>query len=193
MFCCRWSSRRSWNHQLAAVGAYFDVGNVLGYTSIRRTGSDSRQAIRRVHQGLQGVGIGRLLRSARGRCAWKETMSAACVGYDKTLVAEMMPPDRHCSAHESGDGQDCEDVKSEISNLKFQIQENRWQRSESLKPGHDGALSLQAYRGLGTGRAWRIRTRSARRGSVGHGRKCAQGRRRSAAHGQIRGTTNLRS
>jgi len=83
----------------AKVGVYFDVGNVLGYHQhppdwIETLG----KRIKRVHIkdfkhtfGWQGnYDFCDLL---KGDVPWKETMAALKkIGYDKTLVAEMIPP-----------------------------------------------------------------------------------------------------
>jgi L-ribulose-5-phosphate 3-epimerase len=79
-----------------AVGIYFDVGNVLGYHQhpphwIEILG----KRIRRVHIKDFKTAIGNL----NGMCdlldgdvPWAETMSALrAIGYDRTVVAEMMP------------------------------------------------------------------------------------------------------
>jgi hexulose-6-phosphate isomerase len=80
------------------VGAYFDVGNVLGYHQhpphwIEILGP----RIRRVHIKDFKKAIGTLAGFCdllEGDVPWKETMAALRkIGYDKTLVAEMMPPD----------------------------------------------------------------------------------------------------
>ena len=80
------------------VGAYFDVGNVLGYHQhpphwIEILGP----RIRRVHIKDFKKEVGNLSGFCdllAGDVPWKATMDALrSVGYDKTLVAEMMPPD----------------------------------------------------------------------------------------------------
>ena len=80
------------------VGVYFDVGNVLGYHQhpphwIEILGP----RIRRVHIKDFKKSVGNLSGFCdllAGDVPWKETMAALRkIGYDKTLVAEMMPPD----------------------------------------------------------------------------------------------------
>ena len=80
------------------VGAYFDVGNVLGYHQhpphwIEILG----KRIRRVHIKDFKKSVGTLSGFCdllAGDVPWKETIHALrAIGYDKTLVAEMMPPD----------------------------------------------------------------------------------------------------
>jgi hexulose-6-phosphate isomerase len=80
------------------VGCYFDVGNVLGYHQhpphwIEILG----QRIRRVHIKDFKKEVGTLAGFCdllAGDVPWKETMAALrSIGYDKTIVAEMMPPD----------------------------------------------------------------------------------------------------
>jgi hexulose-6-phosphate isomerase len=80
------------------VGAYFDVGNVLGYHQhpphwIEILG----KRIRRVHIKDFKKSVGTLAGFCdllAGDVPWKETMAALrAIEYDKTLVAEMMPPD----------------------------------------------------------------------------------------------------
>jgi hexulose-6-phosphate isomerase len=80
------------------AGAYFDVGNVLGYHQhpphwIEILGP----RIRRVHIKDFKSAVGNLsgfCDLTAGDVPWKETMAALRkVGYDKTLVAEMMPPE----------------------------------------------------------------------------------------------------
>ena len=80
------------------VGVYFDVGNVLGYHQhppdwIRLLG----KRIRRVHIKDFKTSVGNLSGFCDlldGDVPWEETMSALReIAYDKTLVAEMMPPD----------------------------------------------------------------------------------------------------
>jgi hexulose-6-phosphate isomerase len=79
------------------VGAYFDVGNVLGYHQhpphwIEILGP----RIRRVHIKDFKNAVGNITGFCdllAGDVPWAETMSALRgIGYDKTLVAEMMPP-----------------------------------------------------------------------------------------------------
>jgi hexulose-6-phosphate isomerase len=81
-----------------SVGAYFDVGNVLGYHQhpphwIEILGP----RIRRVHIKDFKKEVGNLSGFCdllAGDVPWKETMAALrAIGYDKTIVAEMMPPD----------------------------------------------------------------------------------------------------
>ncbi|MEA2736215.1 MAG: hypothetical protein QOE14_2666 [Humisphaera sp.] len=81
------------------VGAYFDVGNVLGYHQhpphwIEILGA---KRIRRVHIKDFKKEIGNLSGFCdllAGDVPWKETMAALKkIGYDKTIVAEMMPPE----------------------------------------------------------------------------------------------------
>lgn len=80
------------------VGIYFDVGNVLGYHQhpphwIEILG----KRIRRVHIKDFRNSVGNITGFCdllQGDVPWKETMNALrAIGYDKTLVAEMMPPD----------------------------------------------------------------------------------------------------
>jgi L-ribulose-5-phosphate 3-epimerase len=80
------------------VGAYFDVGNVLGYHQhpphwIEILGP----RIRRVHIKDFKKSIGNITGFCdllAGDVPWKQTMDALrAIGYDKSLVAEMMPPD----------------------------------------------------------------------------------------------------
>ena len=80
------------------VGAYFDVGNVLGYHQhpphwIRRLGP----RIRAVHVKDFKCSVGNLSGFCdllAGDVPWPETMAALReIGYDGTVVAEMMPPD----------------------------------------------------------------------------------------------------
>jgi len=80
------------------VGAYFDVGNVLGYHQhpphwIEILG----KRIRRVHIKDFKNSVGNITGFCdllQGDVPWKETMAALrAIGYNKTLVAEMMPPD----------------------------------------------------------------------------------------------------
>ena len=82
----------------ARVGAYFDVGNVLGYHQhpphwIEILGP----RIRRVHIKDFKKSVGNLSGFCdllAGDMPWKETITALRgIGYDKTIVAEMMPPD----------------------------------------------------------------------------------------------------
>ncbi len=80
------------------VGVYFDVGNVLGYHQhpphwIEILG----QRIRRVHVKDFKTSVGNLsgfCDLGDGDVPWAETIAALrAVGYDGTVVAEMMPPD----------------------------------------------------------------------------------------------------
>jgi L-ribulose-5-phosphate 3-epimerase len=80
------------------VGSYFDVGNVLGYHQhpphwIEILGP----RIWRVHIKDFKKSVGNLSGFCdllEGDVPWKATMDALRgIGYDKTLVAEMMPPD----------------------------------------------------------------------------------------------------
>jgi hexulose-6-phosphate isomerase len=80
------------------VGVYFDVGNVLGYHQhpphwIELLG----KRIRRVHIKDFQTSIGNLSGFCdllKGDVPWKESMAALRkIGYAKTLVAEMMPPE----------------------------------------------------------------------------------------------------
>jgi hexulose-6-phosphate isomerase len=81
------------------VGAYFDVGNVLGYHQhpphwIEILG----KRIRRVHIKDFKKSVGTLAGFCdllAGDMPWKQTIEALqAIGYDKTIVAEMMPPDK---------------------------------------------------------------------------------------------------
>jgi L-ribulose-5-phosphate 3-epimerase len=80
------------------VGIYFDVGNLLGYHQhpphwIQILGS----RIRRVHIKDFKISVGTLSGFCdllAGDVPWKDTIAALrSIGYDKTIVAEMMPPD----------------------------------------------------------------------------------------------------
>jgi hexulose-6-phosphate isomerase len=80
------------------VGVYFDVGNVLGYHQhpphwIELLG----RRIRRVHVKDFKREVGNLSGFCdllAGDVPWPQTIAALRgIGYDKTLVAEMMPPD----------------------------------------------------------------------------------------------------
>jgi hexulose-6-phosphate isomerase len=80
------------------VGVYFDVGNVLGYHQhpphwIEILGN----RIRRVHIKDFKKDVGNLSGFCdllAGDVPWPQTIAALRgIGYDKTLVAEMMPPD----------------------------------------------------------------------------------------------------
>jgi hexulose-6-phosphate isomerase len=82
------------------VGAYFDAGNLLGYHQhpphwIEILGA---KRIRRVHMKDFKKDVGNLSGFCdllAGDMPWKETMAALrAIGYDKTIVAEMMPPDK---------------------------------------------------------------------------------------------------
>lgn len=79
------------------VGVYFDVGNVLGYHQfpqhwIKILG----KRIKRVHIKDFKRSIGTLsgfCELLEGDVAWKPTMAALRdIGYDRTIVAEMIPP-----------------------------------------------------------------------------------------------------
>lgn len=79
------------------VGAYFDVGNVLGYHQhpphwIEIIG----KRIKRVHIKDFKRDVGTLAGFCdllEGDVPWRETIAALkAVGYDKTIVAEMLPP-----------------------------------------------------------------------------------------------------
>ena len=81
------------------VGVYFDVGNVLGYHQhpphwIEILG----KRIRRVHIKDFKKSVGNLSGFCdllAGDVPWKESIAALRkIGYDKTLVAEMMPPEK---------------------------------------------------------------------------------------------------
>jgi hexulose-6-phosphate isomerase len=80
------------------LGVYFDVGNVLGLQQhpphwIELLG----KRIRRIHVKDFKLSVGNLTGFCDlldGDVPWAETMSALrAIGYDKTLVAEMMPPE----------------------------------------------------------------------------------------------------
>ena len=80
------------------AGVYFDVGNVLGYHQhpphwIELLGS----RIRRVHIKDFHNAVGNLSGFCdllAGDVPWKDSIDALRkIGYDKTLTAEMMPPD----------------------------------------------------------------------------------------------------
>ena len=80
------------------VGAYFDVGNVLGYHQHPQHWIEILgKRIRRVHLKDFKKSIGNITGFCdllAGDVPWKATMEALrSIGYDKTLVAEMMPPD----------------------------------------------------------------------------------------------------
>ncbi len=81
-----------------AVGAYFDVGNVLNHQQwpphwIQILG----KRIKRIHVKDFKLSKGTLegfCDLGEGDVPWKETMAALkSIGYDRTLTAEMMPPD----------------------------------------------------------------------------------------------------
>ena len=81
----------------AKVGIYFDVGNVLGYHQcpvhwIKFLG----KRIKRVHIKDFKTSVGNMSGFCdllEGDVPWKDTMAALKeIGYDKTLVAEMIPP-----------------------------------------------------------------------------------------------------
>ena len=82
------------------LGIYFDVGNVLGYHQhpphwIELLGS----RIKRVHvkdyqENFNWTGGYTFCDLGKGDVPWKETMAALkAIGYDKTLVAELLPWD----------------------------------------------------------------------------------------------------
>ena len=80
------------------VGAYFDAGNVLGYHQHPPHWIDILgPRIRRVHIKDFKKDVGNLSGFCdllAGDVPWKETIGALRgIGYDKTIVAEMMPPD----------------------------------------------------------------------------------------------------
>jgi len=88
------------------VGVYFDCGNVLGYHQhpphwIEMLG----KRIKRVHIKDFKTSVGNLSGFCdllEGDVPWKETMQALKkIGYDKTIVAEMMPPDETLLARTS--------------------------------------------------------------------------------------------
>jgi hexulose-6-phosphate isomerase len=79
------------------VGAYFDIGNVLGYHQhpphwIQILGP----RLRRVHVKDFRKSVGNLSGFCdllEGDVPWEESMAALrAIGYDRTIVAEMMPP-----------------------------------------------------------------------------------------------------
>jgi hexulose-6-phosphate isomerase len=79
------------------VGAYFDVGNVLGYHQHPPTWIHLlAERIKRVHIKDFKNSIGNITGFCdllEGDVPWKDVMQALRqVGYDKTIVAEMMPP-----------------------------------------------------------------------------------------------------
>lgn len=79
------------------VGVYFDVGNVLGYHQHPPHWIEIlNQRIRRVHIKDFKKSMGNLAgfcELLEGDVPWKETMGALRgVKYDKTIVAEIMPP-----------------------------------------------------------------------------------------------------
>ena len=84
--------------QNPAVGVYFDIGNILNHQQwpphwIEILG----KRIRRVHVKDFKLSVGTLdgfCDLTDGDVPWKETMDALrAVGYDKTMTAEMLPPD----------------------------------------------------------------------------------------------------
>ena len=80
------------------VGAYLDVGNLLGYHQHPPHWIEIlANRIKRVHLKDFKNSIGNITGFCdllAGDVPWKETMSALrIIGYNKTLVAEMMPPD----------------------------------------------------------------------------------------------------
>jgi L-ribulose-5-phosphate 3-epimerase len=80
------------------VGVYFDVGNVLGYHQHPPHWIELlSNRIRRVHIKDFKNDVGNLSGFCdllSGDVPWKESMAALRkIGYDKTLVAEMMPPE----------------------------------------------------------------------------------------------------
>ncbi|MBI1852737.1 MAG: sugar phosphate isomerase/epimerase [Planctomycetes bacterium] len=80
------------------VGVYFDVGNVLGYHQHPPHWIELLTShIRRVHVKDFKTSVGNLSGFCdllAGDVPWKETMGALrAIGYDTTIVAEMMPPD----------------------------------------------------------------------------------------------------
>lgn len=79
------------------VGVYFDVGNVLGYHQHPPHWIEIlNQRIRRVHIKDFKKSVGNLsgfCELLEGDVPWKETMAALrTIKYDKTIVAEMLPP-----------------------------------------------------------------------------------------------------
>ncbi len=79
------------------VGVYFDVGNVLGYHQHPPHWIEIlNQRIRRVHIKDFKKSVGNLSGFCdllEGDVPWKETMGALRgIKYDKTIVAEMLPP-----------------------------------------------------------------------------------------------------
>jgi hexulose-6-phosphate isomerase len=80
-----------------AVGIYFDAGNVLGYHQYPHHWIAILGArIRRVHVKdfqRQIGGLGGFCQLLEGDMPWKETIQALrAIGYDRTIVAEMIPP-----------------------------------------------------------------------------------------------------
>ncbi len=80
------------------LGVYFDVGNVLGYHQHPPHWIEILAGrIRRVHIKDFKNSIGNIngfCDLLAGDVPWRETMAALrAIGYDKTIVAEMMPPD----------------------------------------------------------------------------------------------------
>lgn len=79
------------------VGAYFDVGNVLGYHQAPQHWIEILGArVKRVHIKDFKRSVGTLAGFCdllEGDVPWAQTMSALkAIGYDKTVVAEMLPP-----------------------------------------------------------------------------------------------------
>ena len=81
-----------------SVGVYFDIGNILNHQQwpphwIEILG----KRIRRVHVKDFKLSVGTLdgfCDLTEGDVPWKETMAALrSIGYDKTMTAEMLPPD----------------------------------------------------------------------------------------------------
>jgi L-ribulose-5-phosphate 3-epimerase len=80
-----------------AVGIYFDAGNVLGYHQYPQHWIEILGArIRRVHVKdfqRQVGGLSGFCGLLEGDMPWEETMRALrAIGYDRTIVAEMIPP-----------------------------------------------------------------------------------------------------
>ncbi len=80
------------------VGVYFDVGNVLGYHQHPQHWIEILgERIRRVHIKDFKKSVGNITGFCdllAGDVPWKATIEALqSIGYDKTIVAEMMPPD----------------------------------------------------------------------------------------------------
>lgn len=81
------------------VGVYFDVGNVLGYHQYPPDWIETLgKRIKRVHikdfkHNFNWQGTYDFCELLQGDVPWKETMAALRkIGYDKTLVGEMIPP-----------------------------------------------------------------------------------------------------